>query len=178
MPRGDVSLVEFVRLGEKAIAAARTALTDGCQIVGDVSTVVAALDHSRFAHLGCPVKTLIDDPHITSAESAEEAFFNHYLWQHKLEQLPIGCILVVGYAPSVLMAACDSIENNLLKPALIIGMPIGFSHAPAAKRRLMRLGVPFITTEGPLGGGILAAVALNALAESLLEKPDCHCYLG
>jgi precorrin-8X/cobalt-precorrin-8 methylmutase len=57
-------------------------------------------------------------------------------------------------------------------------MPIGFSHAPAAKRRLMRSSVPFITVEGALGGGLLAAVALNALAESLIEKPDCHCYLG
>jgi precorrin-8X/cobalt-precorrin-8 methylmutase len=41
----------------------------------------------------------------------------------------------------------------------------------------MRSGVPFITIEGSLGGGLLAAVSLNALAESLIEKPDCHCYL-
>jgi precorrin-8X/cobalt-precorrin-8 methylmutase len=56
-------------------------------------------------------------------------------------------------------------------------MPIGFSHAPAAKRRLMRSNVPYITVEGSFGGGLLAAVTLNALAESLIEKPDCHCYL-
>jgi len=56
-------------------------------------------------------------------------------------------------------------------------MPIGFSHAPAAKRRLMRSGIPYITIEGTLGGGLNAAVALNALADSLLEKPDCHCFL-
>jgi len=55
-------------------------------------------------------------------------------------------------------------------------MPIGFSHAPAAKRRLMRSGIPYITIEGTLGGGLNAAVALNALADSL-EKPDCHCFL-
>ncbi|HBE54377.1 MAG TPA: MerR family transcriptional regulator, partial [Cyanobacteria bacterium UBA11369] len=80
--------------------------------------------------------------------------------------------------PSVLMSAGAAIEQKQLHPALIIGMPIGFSHAPAAKRRLMRSGVPFITTEGTLGGGLLAAVALNALVESLIEKPDCHCYLS
>jgi len=45
-------------------------------------------------------------------------------------------------------------------------MPIGFSHAPAAKRRLMRSGIPYITIEGTLGGGLNAAVALNALADS------------
>jgi precorrin-8X/cobalt-precorrin-8 methylmutase len=86
--------------------------------------------------------------------------------------------LVIGYAPSVLMAVCDAIEHNQLQPALVIAMPIGFSHAPAAKRRLMRLAVPYFTIEGTLGGGLLAAVALNALTESLIEKPDCHCYLS
>ena len=76
------------------------------------------------------------------------------------------------------MAACALIEQGQLQPALVIAMPIGFSHAPAAKRQLMRLDVPYITIEGTLGGGLLAAVALNALAESLIEKPDCHCYLS
>ncbi|HAZ44237.1 MAG TPA: MerR family transcriptional regulator, partial [Cyanobacteria bacterium UBA11371] len=122
--------------------------------------------------------TLINDPHISTAAEAEREFWHHQQWQEKLEQLSPGCILVVGYAPSVLMSAGAAIEQKQLHPALIIGMPIGFSHAPAAKRRLMRSGVPFITTEGTLGGGLLAAVALNALVESLIEKPDCHCYLS
>ncbi len=60
----------------------------------------------------------------------------------------------------------------------MIGLPIGFSHAPAAKRRLMRSEGSFITIEGTFGGGLLAAVALKALVESLSEKPDCHCYLS
>ena len=175
---GDVSLVNFVRLGEGAIAASRNALKAGCQIVGDVSPVVAALDQNRLAHLGCSVKTLIADPHITSVAEAEQAFWHQCRWKQELLQVSDGCVMVVGYAPSVLMAACDAVESGCLQPALIIAMPLGFSHAPAAKRRLMRSNIPFITTEGTLGGGLLAAVALNALVESLIEKPDCHCYLG
>ncbi|MBC6436296.1 MerR family transcriptional regulator, partial [Nostoc sp. HG1] len=38
--------------------------------------------------------------------------------------------------------------------------------------------IPFITVAGTLGGGALAATALNALVESLIDKPDCHCYLN
>ncbi len=175
---GDVSLVPFVRLGPEAIAAARNALTAQCQIIGDVPAVTAALDQTRLAHLGCAVETLIDDSHITSAVEAEQEFWQHSQWQDRLQQLPEGCVMVVGYAPSVLMSACAAIEQGQLQPALVIGMPIGFGHAPGAKRRLMRSGVPFITTESTLGGGLLAAVALNALVESLIEKPDCHCYLS
>lgn len=174
---GDVSLVNFVRLGEGAIAASRKALSISCQIIADVSPVFSALDLTRIAHLGCSVKSLIADPHITSAADAEQAFWERCQWKQQLQHLPSGCILVVGYAPSVLMAVCDAVESGELQPALIIGMPIGFSHAPAAKRRLMRSGVPYITTEGTMGGGLLAAQALNSLVESLIEKPDCHCYL-
>ncbi|MBD0267326.1 MAG: precorrin-8X methylmutase [Cyanobacteria bacterium Co-bin8] len=175
---GDVSLVPFVRRSGDAIAAAREALKAECQIVGDVPAVTAALDHTRLAHLHCPVSTLIADPHITDAHDAEQAFWQDHLWQHHLQQMPTGSILLVGYAPSVLTTACDLIEQGKLQPALIIGMPIGFSHAPAAKRRLLQAGVPCFTLEGTLGGGLLAAATLNALVESLLDKPDCHCYLS
>lgn len=173
---GDVSLVPFVRVGKGAIAASREALTAKCGVIADVPMVTAALDHPRLRHLGCQSMTLIDDPHVTSVPEAEHAFWQQQ-WREPLRTCPPGCILVIGYAPSVLLALCQAIQQNSIQPALVIGMPIGFSHAPIAKRQLMRSSVPFITIEGALGGGLLAATALNALVESLIAKPNCHCYL-
>lgn len=175
---GDVSLVSFVQIGKGAIAASREALKAGCSIVTDVPMVTAALDHTRLRHLGCEVSTLVDDPHVTTASDAEQAFWLHQDWKDTLSRCSRGCILVIGYAPSILLAVCQAIQQQAIQPALVIGMPIGFSHAPIAKRQLMRSEVPFITIEGSLGGGLLAATALNALAESLITKPDCHCYLS
>ncbi|MGK7897234.1 MAG: precorrin-8X methylmutase [Xenococcus sp. (in: cyanobacteria)] len=175
---GDVSLVNFVQVSPKAIAAAREALKSGCQIIGDVPAIVAACDCTRLTHLGCQITTLIDNPHITDAAEAEQEFWRSSSWHKNLQQLADGCILAIGYAPTVLISICRAIEDNLLNPALIIGMPIGFSHAPAAKRLLMRSGIPYITIVGSLGGGLLAATALNSLAQSLIAKPDCHCYLS
>ncbi|HEY9604689.1 MAG TPA: precorrin-8X methylmutase, partial [Allocoleopsis sp.] len=174
---GDVSLVPFVRIGKGAIVAARDNLKAGCQVVGDVPAVVGAIDRTRLVHLNCSIKTLIADPHITSAAEAEANFWQHHRQPEQWQQLEAGCILVIGYAPSVLLSVLEAIEQGQLQPALVIGMPIGFSHSPAAKRRLIRSNVPYITVEGTLGGGLLAAVALNALAQSLIEKPNCHCYL-
>ncbi len=174
---GDVSLVSFIKLSPDAIKASREALSSSCQIVVDTQTVAAALDQTRLLHLGCHIETLIDNPHITTATEAELAFWQHREWREKLQQVSQGCVLVVGYAPSVLLEVCEAISNQKIQPALVIGMPIGFSHAPAAKRQLMQQGIPFITVEGTLGGGALAATALNALVESLIDKPDCHCYL-
>ncbi len=175
---GDVSLVSFIKLSQGAIAASREALKSGCEIFVDIPTVAAALDQTRLAHLGCRVTTLIDNPHVTTATEAELEFWQHQEWQEKLQQVTKGCILVVGYAPSVLLEICVAINQQQIQPALVIGMPIGFSHAPAAKRQLMQLNIPFITIAGTLGGGLLAATSLNALVESLIEKPDCHCYLN
>ena len=139
---------------------------------------MAACDSTRLAHLGCQITTLIDNPHLTDAAEAEQEFWRETSWHQDLQQLTSGCILVIGYAPSVLIYICRAIADHWLHPALIIGMPIGFSHAPAAKRLLMHSGIPFITIVGSLGGGLLAATALNALAQSLIDKPDCHCYLS
>ncbi|MBE9193978.1 precorrin-8X methylmutase [Synechocystis sp. LEGE 06083] len=174
---GDVSLVNAVRLSQGAIATARDALKGGCLIMTDVPVVAAALDQTRLAHLGCTVEKLIDEPHITGVSEAEQAFWNHDHCQRRLQQIPKGCVLVIGYAPSVLLTACKLMEQQQIQPALVIGMPIGFSHAPGAKRRLINTPVPHITIQGSLGGGLLAAVTLNALVETLIAKPDCHCYL-
>lgn len=174
---GDVSLVNSVRLSQNAIAVARDALKTGCSVVTDVPVVASALDRTRLAHLGCAVETLIDDPHVTGVNEAEQAFWKHDRWQQRLQQISKGCILAIGYAPSVLLAVCKLIEQQQIQPTLVIGMPIGFSHAPAAKRRLMGTQIPYITIQGSLGGGLLASVTLNALVETLIEKPDCHCYL-
>ncbi len=174
---GDVSLVNSVRLSQDAIAVARDALKTGCSVVTDVPVVASALDRTRLAHLGCPVETLIDDPHITGVNEAEQAFWKHDSRQQRLQQISKGCVLVIGYAPSVLLAVCKLIEQQQIQPAFVIGMPIGFSHAPAAKRRLMETQIPYITIQGSFGGGLLASVTLNALVETLIEKPECHCYL-
>ncbi|NJL87466.1 MAG: MerR family transcriptional regulator [Leptolyngbyaceae cyanobacterium SM1_1_3] len=174
---GDVGLAAFVRFSQDAIKAARTALTAECTVVGDVPAVVASLDQARLTHLGCGWQTLIDNPHLDSAADAEQQFWQDKHWLQRFKTWGEGSIWVLGYAPSVLMRLCDAIASRSLRPALVIGLPIGFSHAPAAKRRLMQLDVPYITTEGSLGGGLLAAVVLNRLAASVIEKPDCHCYL-
>ncbi|NES96392.1 MAG: MerR family transcriptional regulator [Desertifilum sp. SIO1I2] len=174
---GDVSLVNFVRLSATAIATARQALKAGQTVVTDVPMVAAALDRTRLAHLGCSVESLVRDPHLAGPTEAEQAFWECAIAQERLQHLPPHSLLAIGYAPSALLAACKLIEQQQIQPALVVGMPIGFSHAPAAKRRLMNLSVPYITLEGSYGGGLLAAIALNSLMETLIQKPDCHCYL-
>lgn len=178
MACGDVSLAAFVRFSADAIQAARGALSAGCKVVADVPAVIATLDQPRLTHLDCTWAALLDNSHVDSAADAEQQFWQNQDCHQRLEALLDSSLWVIGYAPSVLMKLCAAIEAGAGRPALVIGMPIGFSHAPAAKRQLMQLSIPYVTTESALGGGLLAAVVLNRLAASLIEKPDCHCYLG
>ena len=174
---GDVSLVNFIRLSPDLIKVARETLSTGGTIVTDVPQILNTLDHARLAHLNCESFSLINDPHLDSAADAEQAFWQNQNWQQRLAEHIEGNIWVVGYAPSILLKLCELVETQHCQPALVIGLPIGFSHAPAAKRRLMKLPIPYLTSESALGGGLLAAVVLNRLVASLLEKPNCHCYL-
>ncbi len=174
---GDVSIIPFLQIGPGAIAAARHHLQIRCSIVVDTSMVAAALDQARLAHLGCKISPLLNDPHVFTVSDAENAYWQSPQWKQDLLTQAHKAIVVIGYAPSVLIDLCELIYHDQCQPALVIGFPIGFNHAPAAKRRLMSIGVPYITVSGSLGGGLLAAVTLNALAASLLEKPNCHCYL-
>jgi precorrin-8X/cobalt-precorrin-8 methylmutase len=66
---------------------------------------------------------------------------------------------VVGCAPTALEAllAADA------RPALVIGLPVGFVGAVEAKRALAASGLPAVTNRGVKGGSAVAAAALNAL---------------
>jgi len=76
-----------------------------------------------------------------------------------------GAVWVVGCAPTALEAllAVD------VRPALVIGLPVGFVGAVEAKRALAGSGLPAVTNRGVKGGSAVAAAALNALL--YLEGP-------
>jgi precorrin-8X/cobalt-precorrin-8 methylmutase len=114
---GDVSLVPFVRFGKGAIAASRDALKANCAIVAGVPVVATALDQPRLRHLGCETITLIDAPYITTARDTEAEFWQQHTWKQRLSQCPKGSILVIGYAPSILLAVCQAIQQQTIQPA-------------------------------------------------------------
>ncbi len=84
-----------------------------------------------------------------------------------------GSVVAIGNAPTALFHLLEMIDAGLAKPALIIGMPVGFVGAAESKEELASnsRGVPFIALSGRRGGSALAAAAVNALASGLETKP-------
>ncbi|WP_404423783.1 precorrin-8X methylmutase [Thalassospira australica] len=76
-------------------------------------------------------------------------------------------IIAIGNAPTALFHLLEAlISNRLAKPALIIGMPVGFVGAAESKEALIAHAgdIPFVTLRGRFGGSAVTAATLNALA--------------
>ena len=94
---------------------------------------------------------------------------------HKAAQEYPRAVLAVGNAPTALLAIAEEIENGL-RPALIIGVPVGFVNVVESKERLFAIcgqyGVPAIVAMGRKGGSNVAAAICNALLYQAAEMLD------
>jgi precorrin-8X/cobalt-precorrin-8 methylmutase len=73
-------------------------------------------------------------------------------------------IVVIGNAPTALLALVEAIAQGQASPALVIGVPVGFVAVVESKQALAALPVPQIRVEGRKGGSPVAAALTNALA--------------
>jgi len=75
--------------------------------------------------------------------------------------------VVIGNAPTALFRLLEGIGNGWPRPALIIGMPVGYVGAAESKEVLIKTApTPFIALRGRRGGSAVAAATINALARS------------
>ena len=114
-----------------------------------VSTIVCTLNHEGVA------KQAIATGQTRSAAAAE-------LWGEHLA----GAVVAIGNAPTALFRLLELLDDGAPKPALIIGMPVGFVGAAESKAELAAnsRGCPYITISGRRGGSAFAAAAINAMA--------------
>jgi precorrin-8X/cobalt-precorrin-8 methylmutase len=79
---------------------------------------------------------------------------------------PDGALWIIGNAPTALAALVDLWRSGQVHPAAVVGLPVGYVGAAAAKGALWEsgLGALTITNTGPRGGSSVAAAATNALA--------------
>jgi precorrin-8X/cobalt-precorrin-8 methylmutase len=74
-----------------------------------------------------------------------------------------GSIVVIGNAPSALLVLCDLMDFGKARPALVVGVPVGFVNAAESKERLRTMPVPSISTVGTRGGTPIAVAAINEI---------------
>ena len=158
----DVEFAKTFSFHPQAVEAGTQALRQGAHIVTDVSMVSsgirARLPESYRGNLSC---FLYDDG---VAEKAAElgTTKSAVALAGACEAFENG-IVAIGNAPTALFELIDLMEEGKARPALIVGVPVGFVGAAESKLELMELDVPFITNPDRRGGSPLAAAIVNGL---------------
>ncbi len=82
-----------------------------------------------------------------------------------IELHPDGAIFVIGNAPTALFELLAQVEAGTVRPAMVIGLPVGFVGAVESKEALRQSSIADISISniGRKGGSAVAAGAINAL---------------
>ncbi len=166
---GDPTLAGQIRISPDAVAAGIDAVRRGCNVIADVSMVVAGLDQARLRALGCSLHCAIGDAEVGERARAVGLPRAVEAIRSLAAQLFDG-IAVIGNAPTALLALLDLIDAGATAPSLVIAAPVGLVAAAEAKQELALRSVPQIAVEGTRGGSPLAAAALNAMLRLALPE--------
>ncbi|MBU1002238.1 MAG: precorrin-8X methylmutase [Proteobacteria bacterium] len=168
----DFELLDLVRFHPLAVAAGRQALAAGCRIFTDTEMARCAIPLRRMAPLGCTVTCLMNDPEV-AARAKREGITRALAAVDKAARDMDGAIVVIGNAPTALLRLLELSRLGKARPALVVGMPVGFVNAAESKALLAaQQTLPYITIQGRKGGSPLAGCVINALAQSLLTEPQ------
>jgi precorrin-8X/cobalt-precorrin-8 methylmutase len=149
---------DAVKIGRNALAGGAAILCDSQMVANGITKARLPKDNPIICTLNYPeVTELARQINNTRSAAALE------LWRPHLA----GAVVAIGNAPTALFRLLELLDQNVDKPALILGFPVGFVGAAESKLELATnsRGVPFITLHGRRGGSAIAAAAVNALAK-------------
>jgi precorrin-8X/cobalt-precorrin-8 methylmutase len=161
---GEPDIVDALHFSPGAVAVGLAAVAAEAPVLCDVEMVRHGLTRRMFGDR--PQCFLNDErvPALAKATGETRSMAAVTLWEHYLA----GSIVVIGNAPTALFRLLERLEQGASRPALVIGMPVGFIGAAESKDALMEhgeaLGTHWIALSGRRGGSALAAATLNALA--------------
>lgn len=160
---GDVEYAPIIKIHPDAIKSAQEALKRGCNIYTDVEMVRTGIHKRSFNRYGGKIECMVADEKIAEIAEKEGITRSMAAMRHFGKALD-GAIVAIGNAPTALFEVLRLVEEEGIRPAVIIGIPVGFVGAADSKKLLAQnTKVPFITVEGTKGGSPIAASTINAI---------------
>ena len=155
---GDPAVAKIMRFNNDPIDAGLKAIKNGAPIFVDINMVKVGI--SKKGH-NCDVICVLDedeDAKIAHEYGITRTSAGFLVCRDKLDD----AIIVIGNAPSALLTVCRLLEHGV-RPALVVGTPVGFVNAAESKEELMKMDVPSITCIGTRGGSPIAIAGVNEL---------------
>ncbi len=161
---GQIDLLDDLAWSAGLFPAAHEALLAGAPILCDSRMVASGIIRSRLPR-GNEVICLLGDERLaplaaelgtTKTAAAVE------LWRPVLA----GSVVAIGNAPTALFHLLEVIdEDPSLRPAAVLGIPVGFVGAAESKQALAGndLGIEYLVVHGRRGGSAVTVAAVNAL---------------
>lgn len=159
---GDPGCAGMVSISPGAVEAGIGAIRNGCGIFTDVNMVRTGLIVRCMEEFGVKAHCLITDPEVVEL-ARREGITRAMAAMKKGAPLAQNGIVAIGNAPTALFTLITMIDRGEVKPALVVGTPVGFVGAAESKDALTQAGVPYITLPGTRGGSTIAAAIVNAL---------------
>ena len=138
------------------------AIKGGCTIVTDTQMARSGINKRVLEKFGGEAVCFMSDPDV-AAEAKERGVTRAAVSMERAARLDRTLILALGNAPTALVRACELLEEGAMKPALIIGAPVGFVNVVESKELLLTEDVPYIVARGRKGGSNVAAAICNAM---------------
>ena len=146
-----------------AIESGMNALKNGCSIVVDVNGVIGGLNKQNPKDFGNEIICNISKPEIMELAKKEGKTRSQVSMRAAKSDID-GGVVAIGNAPTALQEVIMMVKEGIVKPALIIGIPVGFICAAESKEELAKLAeAPFITNFGRKGGSSSASAIINAI---------------
>jgi len=145
-----------------AIESAFNAIKNKCNIVTDVDMVLSAINKKSITNLGLKTLCYISDKALVN-ESQRFNRTRSEMAMRKAANEMNGGVVAIGNSPTALYETINIIREGVAKPALVIGIPVGFVFAAESKDELTKTDIPFITNKGRKGGSPAASSIVNAI---------------
>ena len=158
----DFDYRENLVFSEHAVQKGIEALRQGCHIVTDTHMAMSGINKTVLGRLGGEVHCFMSDPDVAE-EAKSRGVTRAAVSMERAAKLDKPCIFAIGNAPTALIALKDLMDAGKVKPALIIGVPVGFVNVVESKERIIGCDVPDIVARGRKGGSNVAAAICNAL---------------
>ena len=159
----DFDYVDNLVFSNHAVEKGIDALRGGCDIVTDTQMAKSGINKTILAALGGEVHCFMSDADV-AAEAKERGVTRAFVSMERAAALPKPCIFAIGNAPTALLSLESLMGEGKLRPALIIGVPVGFVNVVESKEHIIACDrAPYIVARGRKGGSNVAAAICNAM---------------
>ena len=150
----DFEYANTMTFSDQALEKAKEAIKRGAHIITD----------TQMAYAGINKKNMADED--VAKEAKERRQTRAMVSMEKALRRKGELIFAIGNAPTALLRLKEAVDQGA-RPALIIGVPVGFVNVTAAKELILQTKIPYIINRGRKGGSNVAAAICNALLYSI-----------